>query len=68
MFLDSVEQLSHTESLYSSKVRIYEVFIFHRYSAYPKFKSSRKVEPCPCFITSAIDVVCTRTVIRENKT
>ena len=29
-FLDSVEQLSHTESLYSSKGRTYEIHIFSK--------------------------------------
>ena len=35
---------------------------FRRFSAYPKFKSSHKIEPCPCFRASAIDVFFPRTV------
>ena len=41
---------------------------FERTSAYPEFKSSQKIESCPCFNTSAINMVCPRTVIGENMT
>ena len=67
-FLDSVEQLSHTESLYSSEGRTYEIHIFClKYSA-DAFKSLHETEPCPCFSASAIYAVCLTTVIRKNKT
>ena len=39
---------------------------FQRAFAYPEFKSSHKIESCPCFITSAIHVFCPRTVVGEN--
>ena len=63
-----MERLSHTESLYSIKERTYEICIFfQRSSAYPEFKSSHKIESCPCFITNAIDMFYPRLVIGENK-
>ena len=60
-----MEQLSHTESLYSI---IRNIHFFQRSSAYLEIKSCNKTESCPCFITNAIDMFFPKSVIGENKT
>ena len=62
-----MEQLSQTESLYSSKGRTYEAYIFSRDFLRTVNKSPHKIEPCPCFGASAIDEFCPKPVIRDNK-
>ena len=66
-FLESVQQLLTQSRCISAKGEHMKYTFFQRFSAYPKFKRSHTTEPYPCFITSAIDIFCPRTVVGENK-
>ena len=45
---DSDKQLSHTESVYSSNVRMNEMYNFPVIS-YSKLEGSQEIKPCPGF-------------------
>ena len=55
-------------AVFNQRANIRNKHFFQRSSAYPEFKSSHKIESCPCFITNAIAMFCPRTDIGENET
>ena len=55
---ESDEQLPHSESLYSNRGRLYDMYSFSSdIPAYSELKNPKDIDYCPGFIFYAVDVV-----------